>query len=348
MGEMGLGLTVVQTDAPRRPEALPAVRFRVVGRPRGRGPAWFWAAHRAVRRAALAAPAALYVASDLYTLPALAAAARRHRARLVYDSRELYAALDSAAGRPLVGRAWGAVEGHYIGWADAVLTVGDRIADRLAETYGVARPTVLYNAPDAVAEAPDRDALRRTLGLPDDGRVVVLYQGLFRAGRGLPALVDAAGRVEGARLVLIGEGALDGELRQRGADLGDRLAVHPFVPPDVLRTLTPGADVGACLVEPLTESLRLSLPNKLFEYLAAGLPVVASPLPEVRSVFARAPAGLLADPASPDAVADALRLLLDPAARARLAASSQAALAPYTWTEGRAAFRHLISDLLPA
>ena len=346
--EMGLGLAVVQTDAPRRPDSLPeGAALRVVGRPSGRGPAWFWAAHRAVRRAVLAEPAALYLASDLYTLPALAAAARRHGARLVYDSRELYGALDAAAGRPLVGGVWRAVERRHVRRADAVVTVGDRIADRLAAAYGIARPTVLYNAPEPSAGTADREALGRLLGLPADGRTVVLYQGLFRAGRGLPALVEAARRVEGVRLALIGEGALEGEVRQRGADLGDRLAVHPFVPPDALRALTPGADVGACLIEPLTESLRLSLPNKLFEYLDAGLPVVASPLPEVRAVFDRAPAGLLADPADAGAVADALRLLLDPAARARLAAHSSAALAPYTWTRGRAAFRDLISGLLP-
>jgi len=286
------------------------------------------------------------VASDLYTLPALAAAARRHGAALVYDARELYAALDSAHGRPVVSAVWQAVEDRYAPRADAVLTVGDAIADRLAERVGIDRPLVLYNAPQAAPGAPDPAALRRALSLPDDGRMVVLYQGLFRQGRGLPSLAEATSRVEGVRTVLIGEGALEASLAETGKALGDRLVVHPFVPPDRLAALTPGADLGACLIEPLTESLRLSLPNKLFEYLAAGVPVLASPLPEIRAVVDQG-VGVLADPHDPGAVADALRAALDPAARSRWAAAAPAALAPYTWTAGRRTFRALIDRLLP-
>ena len=349
LGAMGLDVAVVQTAPPRAPGALPErVGLEALDVPPGGGPRAFWRAHRAVRRAVRERPAGLYLASDLYTLPALAAAARRRRAALVYDARELYAALDSAHERPHVGRFWGAVEARFAPRADAVLTVGGAIADRLEARHGIDRPTVLYNAPEVAApgaSTPDRGALRRELGLPDDGRVVVLYQGLFREGRGLPALVEAARRVEAVRLVLVGEGALRDALEASSAGLGDRLVVHPFVPPDRLGALTPGADLGACLIEPLTESLRLSLPNKLFEYLAAGVPVLASPLPEIRRVVDRG-VGVLADPASPDAVADALRRGLDAERRARWAAAAPAALAPYTWNAGRRAFRDLIDRLL--
>ena len=342
---MGVGTAVLQTAPPRDPAALPETAALRVVPVAGSGPRAFWRAHRAVRRAALAQPAGLYLASDLYTLPALADAARARGAALVYDSRELYAALDSSHRRPWVSAAWRAVERRFIGRADAVLTVGDAIADRLAEAYGIDRPTVLYNAPPA-APAQDRRALAQALGLPDDGRTVVLYQGLFRPGRGLAALVEAARAVDGVRLVLVGEGALTDDLRAAGTDLGGRLVLHPFVPPDRLAALTPGADLGACLIEPLTESLRLSLPNKLFEYLAAGVPVLASPLPEIRAVLSQG-VGVLADPSDPAAVADALRQSLDPAVRARWAAQTAETLAPYTWTAGRAAFRALVDRLLP-
>src|SRR5699024_314336 len=124
------------------------LRARVLPTPAGRGPRFFWAAHRRFRAAALATPAALYLASDLYTLPALADAARRHGARLTFDSRELYAALDSSAGRPWVRAGWGAVERRYIGRADAVFTVNHAIAERLTRAYGIAPPVVLYNAPE--------------------------------------------------------------------------------------------------------------------------------------------------------------------------------------------------------
>ena len=350
LADAGLDVRLLTVGPMRRAEAVHGVvgGAAEVPWPAGRGPALFWRAHRAVRAHALRTPAALYLASDLYTLPALAAAARLHRARLVYDSRELYAALDSSAGRPWVAAGWRAVEGRFIHRADAVLTVGDAIADRLAAAYGIARPTVLYNAPAPPppgGAGAGRGGLRDALGLPDDGRVVVLYQGLLRAGRGLPALVEAARRVDGVRLAVVGEGELWDEIGRLGAALGDRFRLHPFVPPDALAALTPGADLGACLIEPLTESLRLSVPNKLFEYLAAGVPVVASPLPEIARVVGQG-VGVLADPADPGAVADALRRALDPDARAAWAGRTADVLAPYAWDRGRDAFLGLVSDLL--
>ncbi len=347
MADAGLAVTVTQTASPRDPGALPdGVTAQVLPVPPGGGPKAFWHAHRAVRSAAMRHPAGLYWASDLYTLPALAAAAQRHGGALAYDSRELYAGLDSAHGRPWVGTAWGTLERWVAPRADAVVTVGDAIADRLADRYGIPRPTVLYNAPEVPAAPSDRTALRRALSLPADGRMVVLYQGLFRDGRGLPALVEATRAVEGVRLVLIGEGTLADSVAEAGKDLGDRLVVHPFVPPDRLAALTPGADLGACLIEPLTESLRLSLPNKLFEYLAAGVPVLASPLPEIRAVVGQG-VGVLADPRDAGAVAAALRTALAPRLRARWAAAAPAVLAPYTWNEGRRTFRALLDRLLP-
>ena len=344
LSAMGVETEVLQTAPPRDPDAVPGVAVTVLD-VAGTGPAAFWSAHRAIAAAGRARPAGLYLASDLYVLPALAAAAERWGGALVYDSRELYAALDSSAGRPWVSAVWRAVERRFIGRADAVLTVSDGIADRLAETTGVARPTVLFNAPEPNRQR-DRGELARALELPDDGRVVVLYQGLFRSGRGLETLIGAAKAVGGVRLVLIGEGALEGGLRTLGKDLGDRLVVHPFVPPDRLAALTPGADLGACLIEPLTESLRLSLPNKLFEYLSADVPVLASPLPEIRAVLSQG-VGVLADPSSPAAVADALRQSLDPGLRAEWSARAAGVLDRYSWDRGRLAFRALTDRLLP-
>ena len=342
---MGVETEVLQTAPARDASALPdGAKLTVLG-VAGSGPRAFWSAHRALADASRSRPAGLYLASDLYSLPALAAAAGRWGGALVYDSRELYAALDSSAGRWWVSAVWQTVERLFITRADAVLTVSDGIADRLAEATGVARPTVLYNAPPPNRQR-DRGELKRALGLPDDGRVVVLYQGLFRRGRGLETLVEAAKAVGGVRLVLIGEGALEDEIRARGRGLGDRLVVHPFVPPDRLSALTPGADLGACLIEPITESLRLSLPNKLFEYLSAGVPVLASPLPEIRAVVDHG-VGVLADPSDPAAVAEALRQSLVPGLRAGWSACTADALDRYSWDRGRPAFRALLDRLLP-
>ena len=329
------------------PDALPSgVTVQTVDPPAGAGPRWFWRSHRLIGGAAQRVAARIYFASDLYVLPGLARAARMHDARLAFDSRELYAALDQSAGRPHVAAVWSAVERRYIRRADAVFTVGDAIAERLRTRYTIERPVVLYNAPEGPRPART-DALARRLGLPDDGRTLVLYTGLFREGRGLETLLRAAGQVDAVRVVLIGEGSLDTRLHALAAPLGDRAVVHPFVPPDHLPPLVASADVGVCLIEPLTESLRLSLPNKLFEYLSAGLPVLASPLPELRRVIDRYGVGLLADPSDEDAVASALRRLANPTVRAACSRHTDDALEPFRWDHGADRFLRTIRSLLP-
>ncbi len=310
---------VLGFGAPRQPEALPpGVDLRTLAMPSAGGPRLFWEAHRALARALAEEPATVYHASDLYVLPALAAAARRHRAQLAYDAREWYAGLDAAHRRPWVGWVWGAVEGRYAPRCDLVLTVNDAIADRLAAARRIPRPTVVHNVSEHATRTPT-GALRARLGLPAD-RPLALYQGLLRPGRGLAPLVDAMADVPEADLVLIGEGSEEASLRAlAAARVPARVHFVPFTPPDDLAALTPDADLGVIVAEPLTESLRMGLPNKLFEYAAAGLPVLAgSGIEPLAEVVAQTGAGESVDPADrPALVAVLRRMLLDDAARAR-------------------------------
>ena len=309
----GASVRVVGVGEARRPAAL--ADLRMVPMPPGRGPAFFWAAHRAVAGALREESGRVVHASDLHILPAAAAAAARLGAPLVYDAREWYAGLDASAGRPWVGWIWAAVEARWAPRADLVLTVNDAIADRLAAARGIARPTVVRN----VAEGGTRErtgALRRRLGLDD--RPLALYQGLLRPGRGLVPLVEAFAdpALGGTALVVIGEGAQEAELRARATP--SRVHFVPFTPPDALRTFTPDADLGVMVARPLTESLRLALPNKLFEYAAADLPVLAGAgIEPLRDAVLASGAGEAVDPDDRPALVAALRrMLTDADARA--------------------------------
>ncbi|HEX7071121.1 MAG TPA: glycosyltransferase family 4 protein, partial [Rhodothermales bacterium] len=192
----------------------------------------------------------------------------------------------------------------------------------LASRYGISKPLVLPNV-SATRRATPSGRLRSRASLPE-GIPLVLYQGYLKPGRGCAPLLAAARRVDECAVVFLGEGALKKELQRSVADYGleARVRFVDMAQPDELLALTADADVGVCLIEPLTESLRLSLPNKLFEYLAAGVPVLASPLPEIERIVRGYDVGLTADPGDPVAVAEALQMMLsDGGARKRWSAN---------------------------
>ena len=283
--------------------------------------------------AARAHPAHVYVAHDLETLPAAARAAQWGGARLVYDSHELFS--ERTAAGPGARLAWRVIERRLIDRADAVITVSDSIADELVRRYGVPRPVVVRNVPSGPphdgAASPLREALRIDPAAP-----VVLYLGGLQPGRGLEPLVRSIASVEGAALVLMGPGhpqyvaALREVARRAGTDERTSFAA-PVAAGDVVRWAS-GADVGVAPIQNVSLSYYLSLPNKVFDYIAAGLPVVASDFPEMRRVVRDRGLGALCRPDDPADIARAISWTLhDPARHERLRQAARAAAVELTW-----------------
>lgn len=228
---------------------------------------------------------------------------RLTNAKLVYDSHEL------ATGVPYRDGRWAAfvrvIEGAGLPRCAAVITVSHGIAKRLQELYGLAEtPAVIRNVPDVPETPPTPDGrLRMALGIGD--APLVLHQGSAAANRGVDILIRAVAEVPGVHLVLLGPA--DSEwpaLREvaRAAGVVDRVHVLPPVPVDELLAWTADADVGVSLLQDTCENHRLALPNKVFEYVAAGVPVVVSDLPELRRLVTDHDLGWTVDPADPPAL----------------------------------------------
>jgi glycosyltransferase involved in cell wall biosynthesis len=270
-------------------------------------------------------------AHDLNTMPAAWVIARRTGARLVFDAHELYADVSTLSDRER--RVWRLIERTLIRKADAVITVCTSIADELVRRHAIAPPTVVLNCPvheDAQA-APG--ALAKAAGL--EAHVpIVLYQGGFAAHRGLPDLVRAAADVPGAAFVLMGWGTLEPVLRDLVAELelGDRVRIVPPVAPSDLLKHTAGATIGVIPYVPHGLNNRYTTPNKLFEYINAGVPVLGSHLPELERFILGCEVGRTFQPGDAADLAAALNLMLgDEAALDRQRRAAARARTDLTW-----------------
>ena len=263
-------------------------------------------------------------AHDSNALVPVALAARALRVPYVYDAHDLW------LGRPRRERSrvyfalnqlyYTLVERFLVRRAAAILTVSPPIAQHLARRYGLPNVALVPNYPEppATIDARDIRALPGAEGL-DASTPLVLYVGGLMAGRGLEQLVDAMAHVERAALVLLGDGVLADPLRQRAARAGvaGRVHVVPPVPSGDLVDVAASADVGVSPIVPSCLNYRYSLPNKLFQYMAAGLPVVASDFPQVREIVEAAGCGLLVDTRDPAEIAGAVNRILADRAEAR-------------------------------
>ena len=297
------------------------------------------------RAAVAAAPTAeVHHAHDMEALPAARAAAARDRSLYVYDSHEIYLEWRPVLRQPRYLRAviarW---QRRLARRAAAIVTVGEAVADELHERLGVERVVVVHNCPprwDPPAVPEDR--IRRALSLPAETPIVLCHGG-FLANRGLEETAEAMLEpgLEAAHLVFLGYRAAFIEPILADLRLAGRVHYLPAVPPTEVTAWVAGADVDVMAILPVDLNSRVSTPNKLFESLAAGTPVVSSDLPARRSILLgdpSGPLGALCDPAIPTSIASAIRSILEADAADRSAMRARildAAHRRWNWeTEG--------------
>ncbi len=233
--------------------------------------------------------------------------------------------------------------------ADARTTVNEALAARLAARWGVEPPVVIPNWPElpqaGVGEGPD--LIREALGLPPEMRIV-LFQGRLSPNLGLDEAAEAVLRVDRACLVLLGFGVWLERCRARDRDprFVGRHFTLPAVHPDELPCWTASADASLLTLPPVSLNQRESTPNKFWESLLVGTPVVVGPGLDVMARIVDATgAGVVAPSLEPDALADAIRSVLDVdqlerAARRRRVAAIAAER--YTWPSAASRYLDLV------
>jgi glycosyltransferase involved in cell wall biosynthesis len=255
-------------------------------------------------------------ANDLDTLPAAWLLARASGARLVYDAHELYA--DQEPDPPRLHRAVArGLEGALARRADAVVTVSDPIAEELQHRLRLPlTPTTVLNAPERdETEPPPRE----------EGPLRAIYQGAMGPGRPLEDLLVAAEHAPEVRFTLRVAGADAESLRRPAAHLPNVEIVDPVAPTELVAALR-GYDVGLIINRPVTRNDELVFPNKLFEYLMAGLAVAVPRLPGMTPLVEGQDVGLTYEPGRPADLGGALAALAsEPERLARLRKNARAA-----------------------
>jgi glycosyltransferase involved in cell wall biosynthesis len=235
------------------------------------------------------------MAIDLPILPAAAMHARQCGAKLVYDSHELYCEQEFSNREK---KQWRRIEETFIHQCHVVITINPSIALELKVRYDLENVHIIYNSINSKLEFLSHHLLHEALQLPLDKKIL-LFQGGLSKGRHLEILVHSMKYVKNRLIVLIILG--DGQFRKvlerlvKSLNLNDRVYFHSAVPQKDLLAYSRTADAGIIPYQAICLNNYYCTPNKLFEFIAAGIPILGSNLPEINRIVLNNQLGLTGD-----------------------------------------------------
>ncbi|CAL2092296.1 glycosyltransferase [Tenacibaculum sp. 190524A05c] len=247
------------------------------------------------------------LSNDLDTLAACFVSSKlKSKTSLVYDSHELFSEGPELQGRNFVKGFWKKLEDLLLPRIKRSYTVSQSIVDFYNDRY--------KNNMGLIRNLPlsDRKIKIEDVSFPTQNKVV-LYQGVLNPGRGIKPMIKALHLLEGVDLVIIGYGKVEEELRGfvSTEQLEDRVHFLGRIAHEILPNYTVKADVGMVLEEPLGKSFEFSLPNKLFDYIHAELPIVSGNLIEINRIVKTYKVGVAVESYNPEDIANAVRNVLE-------------------------------------
>ncbi len=252
-------------------------------------------------------------ANDLDTLPANYLVATTRKKLLVYDSHEYYTGVPELENRPLVRFVWKFFERWIFPRLKIIITVNNSIANLYRDEYGKL-PVVIRNVPIVTAQysTANKTVLREQLGLPVNKHLIILQGSGINIQRGAEEAVEAMRYLENTNLILLGGGdvlpALNALVKQH--NLNDKIIFKPRMPYNEMMKYTAACDLGLTFDKDTNLNYRFSLPNKIFDYIQAGIPVLASRLPEVAKIITTYDIGDFIENHNPEHIAEKIKSLL--------------------------------------
>ncbi|MCF8256808.1 MAG: glycosyltransferase [Flavobacteriales bacterium] len=290
--------------------------------PFDRGPLFYASFNIALLFQLLFRRADLLFANDLDTLLPNFIVSRIKRSRLIYDSHEFFTEVPELVHRPRTRAVWEWLEGLLVPRLQHAFTVSLAIADAYSVKYGV-RFQVVRNMP-RLGERPPAEP---------EQPPVILYQGAVNLGRGIDLAIRAMQYLDSAVLRIAGTGdVLEDMLRlTQELNLTDRVQFLGRVPFAQLADITRTASIGLSIEEDLGLNYRHALPNKLFDYMHAGVPVLVSDLPAMRQMVEDHGVGEVLLSRGPGHLSEQLKSMLDIGKQATWRANCRNAAKQLNW-----------------
>ncbi|MCT4583182.1 MAG: glycosyltransferase [Flavobacteriales bacterium] len=250
----------------------------------------------------------IYHANDLDTLLANYLAAKIRGKKLVYDSHEYFLGVPEIQGRA-AKKVWAAIERFIFPKLEIIFTVNQSIADLYEKDYGK-KLKIVRNLP--LQQTIEKVKTRLDLKMPNDKRIIILQGAGINVDRGAEELLEAVALSDDYVLYIVGTGDVIEDLKRRArqADLQNKVVFVGRVPYPEMMQYTLNADVGVTLDKDTNINYRFSLPNKIFDYMKAGIPIVASNLKEVANIIHTYNVGVVIKDHTPHTILEGLNAAL--------------------------------------
>jgi len=272
------------------------------------------------------------LANDLDTLYANHWARKfKRNCRLIYDSHEYYIGVPELVSRPSVQKFWRSIEKRTVPKVDVMYTVNESIAELYRNEYK-REVKVVRNISDF--KGFNAEQTKEQLGLPTDKAIVIIQGAGINIERGGEELIEAIQLVENAVLIFVGDGDVLPKLKARVAEMKWESTVLFFGkrPYDELMNFTHLSSVGISMDKDTNVNYRFSLPNKIFDYIHAGIPLLVSDLPEIRRIVEGYDIGLICPSHDPKIIASYLtKIICDLEQRKKFEKNLKVASAELTW-----------------
>ncbi len=289
----------------------------------------------------------LFIAYDNLPLLPLRIKSFFQKCNYIYDSIELVSGLNSLVGRPVRRAFFQMLERFGVGKARAAFTVCASDARVLQQQYPKLNVVGFVRNIPVLQQQEHTQFLREKFQIPEN-KTIGIYQGMVFEGRGLPEILTACQSIENVVLVIVGDGPLLPRLKKMAHQFSmeQRVIFTGMVPFTQLSQYTYSADFGFTIISGKGLSYYHALPNKLFEYIQAEIPVIGSNYPEIKQIIETEQIGLVVEPHDVQQIRAAVNQLLQEENYRFFKQNLQRVKNKYSWQEESKKYLQIVQHSL--